>query len=308
MLRLCLLLPLIAAPALATEAKTLRVYFVGNSVTDTINYRGLEALAKSRGYRHVWGRHMIPGAPLQWIWQHPDQGFQEQPYGHYPTALTKYQWDVLCLQPFDRHITGDEGDIVMAKNFIKMALPKSPDLQVYIYARWPRTHVDGKPFSWKKAPSHSMPTPAVGKPRLFNGFDEWGSLWLRRYTGGWDGTNETKDYFERLTLELRKVCPELKRPVLMVPVGHVMYELDQQMKAGQVPGYKTVWEVYKDGIHLDNVGSYIVACTFFATLYRENPEGLTTEPYGDIDPKVAEVIHDAVWKVVSTHELAGVRK
>lgn len=64
----------------------LRVYFVGNSVTDTINYRGLAELAKSRGHKHVWGRHMIPGAPLQWIWQHPKDGFQEQPFGHYPNA------------------------------------------------------------------------------------------------------------------------------------------------------------------------------------------------------------------------------
>lgn len=282
MLRLCLLLTLAGAPASATEAKTLRVYFVGNSVTDTINYHGLEALAKSRGYKHVWGRHMIPGAPLQWIWQHPDQGFQEQPYGHYPTALTKYQWDVLCLQPFDRHITGDEGDIVMAKNFIKMALPKSPDMQVYIYARWPRKDKDG-------------------------GL-EYGKKWLRKYTGGWDGTNETKDYFERLTLELRKACPELKKPILMVPVGHVMYELDQQMKADKMPGFTDIGQVYKDGIHLNNVGSYIVACTFFVTLYGENPEKLTTEPYGDIDPKVAEVIHDVVWNVVKGHELAGLRK
>jgi hypothetical protein len=262
--------------------KTLRVYFVGNSVTDTINYRGLEALAKSRGYKHVWGRHMIPGAPLQWIWQHPNDGFQEQPFGHYPTALPKFQWDVLCLQPFDRHIQGEQGDVAMACNFIKMAFPKSPDLLVYVYARWPRKDQDG-----------SL---------------DYGKKWLRKYTGGWDGTNETKDYFERLTLELRKSCPELKKPILMVPVGHVMYELDQQMKVGKVPGLTDIGQVYKDGIHLNNVGSYIVACTFFATLYGDDLEGLTTEPYGDIDPKVAEVIHDVVWKVVSTHELAGLRK
>jgi hypothetical protein len=225
---------------------------------------------------------MIPGAPLQWIWQHPKDGFQEQPFGHYPTALRDFQWDALCLQPFDRHITGDEGDIVMAKNFITMALPTSPDMQVYIYARWPRKDKDGSLDYAKK--------------------------WLREYTGGWDGTNETKDYFERLTLELRKACPELKRPVLMVPVGHVMYELDQQMKAGRVAGLADIGKVYKDGIHLNNVGSYIVACTFFATLYGVNPEKLTTEPYGTIDPQATEVIHDVVWKVVKNHELAGLKK
>ena len=131
--------------------KTLRVYFVGNSVTDTINYRGLEALAKSRGHKHVWGRHMIPGAPLQWIWQHPKDGFQEQPFGHYPTALGDHQWDVLSLQPFDRHLEGQDGDVTMAKNFIDLALPKSPDMQVYVYARWPRQGKDDFETAWQTA-------------------------------------------------------------------------------------------------------------------------------------------------------------
>jgi hypothetical protein len=81
------------------DAMTLRVYFVGNSVTDTINYRALAELAKSRGHQQVWGRHMIPGAPLHWIWEHPKDGFQEPPFGHYPTALAEHQWDVLSLQP-----------------------------------------------------------------------------------------------------------------------------------------------------------------------------------------------------------------
>jgi len=270
---------LAAGQAPAQDTTTLRVYFVGNSVTDTINYRALAELAKSRGHQQIWGRHMIPGAPLQWIWQHPKDGFQEQPFGHYPTALADHQWDVLSLQPFDRHLEGKDGDLTMAKNFIDLALPKSPDLQVYVYARWPR-----------------------------QGKDDFDTAWLKKYTGGWDGTNETKDYFERLTLELRKTCPNLKKPVLMVPVGHVMFELNQRMKAGDVPGHKQIKEVFADGIHLNNVGSYVVGCTYFATLYRESPKGLPGEPYKVTDQKLAEVIQDTVWKVVSTHELAGVGK
>lgn len=263
---------LAAAPA---PEKSLRVYFIGNSVTDTINYRGLTELAKSRGHTQVWGRHMIPGAPLQWIWQHPKDGFQEPPFGHYPNALANFHWDVLSLQPVDRHLEGKDGDLVMAKNFIDLALPKSPDLQVYVYARWPR-----------------------------QGKDDFDTMWLKKYTGGWDGTNETKDYFERLTLELRKTYPKLK--IHMVPVGHVMYELNQRMKAGQVPGYKHIKEVFADGIHLNNVGSYVVGCTYFATLYKESPKGLPGEPYKVTDPKLAEVIQETVWKVVSGNELAGV--
>ncbi len=226
---------LLSVHATAAE-KPLRVYFVGNSVTDTINYRGLAELAKSRGHTQVWGRHMIPGAPLQWIWEHPKDGFQEPPFGHYPTALADFKWDVLSLQPFDRHLDGKDGDLAMAKNFIDLALPKSPDLQVYVYARWPRQQKD-----------------------------DFDTAWLKKYTGGWDGTNETKDYFERLTLELRKTYPKLK--IRMVLVGHVMYELNQRMKAGEVLGYKHIKEVFADGIHLNNVGSYVVGCTFFANSF-----------------------------------------
>ena len=258
----------IAAPALAADQapKTLRVYFIGNSVTDTIKYGPLADLAKSRGYTQVWGRHIIPGAPLQWIWQHPKDGFQEPPFGHYPNALANFQWDVLSLQPFDRHLDGKDGDIAMAKNFIDLALPKSPDLQVYVYARWPRKYVGGKPFVSATGNS-TAPTPTIGKPTLFHGFDDYDAIWLKKYTGGWDNTNETKDYFEKLTLELRKEYPKLK--INMVPVGHVMSELNQRMKTGKIPGYTDITELYADGIHLNNVGSYVVGCTYFATLYKQ---------------------------------------
>ena len=33
----------------------------------------------------------------------------------------------LSLQPFDGHLDGKDGDLVMAKNLIDLALPKSPD-------------------------------------------------------------------------------------------------------------------------------------------------------------------------------------
>src|SRR5271165_7225485 len=120
------------------DDKPTRAYFVGNSVTDTIRYGSLARLAKSRGHVLTWGRDMIPGAPLSWLWEHPKDGFQEEPFGLYPRALSEFRWDVLSLQPFDRHLDGKDGDLAMAKNFIDLALPKSPGLQIYVYARWPR--------------------------------------------------------------------------------------------------------------------------------------------------------------------------
>ena len=70
------------------------------------------------------------------------------------------------------------------------------------------------------------------------------------------------------------------------------------------------------GIHFNNVGSYLVGLTFYATIFGDDPRGLTADPYNEnfdpekdrrIDVTLALATQDAVWSVVSTHSLAGVR-
>ncbi|MFO0930160.1 MAG: hypothetical protein U0736_24570 [Gemmataceae bacterium] len=280
-------LALVMTSAVADDVpRTLRVYHVGNSVTDTIRYTALAELAKARGHRHVWGRHMIPGAPLAWLWDHPAQGFQQPPFGHYPKALADYEWDALTLQPFDRQLDkGDDNDLKLCRRFIDLARKRSPDVQVYVYSRWPRRD-----------------EPAKGTYRL-----DYAKKWERKYTGGWDGTNETRDYFERLVAALRKAYPDAKKPVLLIPVGDVLLELDRRAKAGKVPGLDGAEKLYADGIHFNDVGAYVVGCTFFATLYRETPVGLPAAPYKVSDEKLARAIQETVWQVVRTHPLAGVK-
>lgn len=52
-----------------------------------------------------------------------------------------------------------------------------------------------------------------------------------------------------------------------------MAAMDEEMKAGHVPGYTTIYQFYKDGIHLNEPGSYLVGCTFFAALLKQSPKG-----------------------------------
>ena len=271
-----------------------RVYHIGNSITDTIRYAALGRLAQSRGRDYVFGRHMIPGAPMDWIWEHPDQGFRENPYGYYPNALSNFEWDVLTLQPFDRQLQSPDGrgDLTTARKFIDLALPKSPDLQVYVYSRWPRRDGD-EVTGWSV---------------------DFQAKWVRPYTGEWDGSNETKDYFEKVTIALRQAYPPPRKPALLVPVGDVLFELDRRMKAGDFPGFTDVNQFYHDGIHFNNVGALVVGTTFYATLFRADPRGsdyggydVIAHPWDrNITDAQAAVIQDAVWDIVSTHPLAGV--
>ncbi len=311
------LLSLTPTPTQAeTQAKTLRVYFIGNSITDTINYSALAEMVKAKGNTMTWGRHMIPGCPLFGLWRTAERkpndcGFVEQPYGGSINALKNFEWDAVTLQPFDRHLThadpqsdNDEGDVLYAQKYLDLAIAKSPNARIFIYERWPRMCINGKGISYDKN-AYKDPEHNKDKVTDLSKIDDFEKSYLQRYTAGWDDTNETQDYFETLTRILRKVNPYLAKPVSLVPVGDVMYALDQKMKAGQVPGYTSIYQLYADGIHLDNIGSYVVGCTFYATLFQENPKWLPGEPYKVTDPQLEEIIQETVWAVVYSHPYAG---
>ena len=268
---------------------TKNVYLVGNSVTDGIIYSGLDALATSRENTHNFGRHMIPGAPLEWLWSHQADGFTETPYGAPNYAFPNYTWDAISLQPFDRDIEGSGGDLEMVGNYLNLAKGKSPNVQIYIYSRYPRTI------------GNVLPTDASLTA------DNWNTTWLSTYNQfSYDGTNESKDFFERL-VNLVRTTYTINKPVLMVPVGDVMKALNDKMKAGQVSGYTEIWQVYADGIHMNNVGSYILGCTFYATMYKDSPVGIgVPTQYGTISSTLATIIQQTVWEVVSTHPYAGI--
>lgn len=290
---------------------TLRVYYVGNSVTDTIRYGQLAKLAATREVKITWGRHMIPGAPLEWLYQHPNDGFREQPFGGWQKALGEFTWDAVSLQPFDRHLHNkndqgeDLGDVALIVKLARMAAAKNADVQVYIYARWPRVTVGGKSVAFDKN-DYDPARPGSGND--LSQVDDFAARWEAKYTGGWDNTNETRDYFETLLREVRQATPELRKPVLVVPVGHVLADLHAQMKAGKMRGWTSVHQFYKDGIHLNEPGSYAVACTYFATLLKQSPVGLPTESYGKIEPELASVIQRTVWNVVRSFPEAGVNQ
>jgi Ca2+-binding RTX toxin-like protein len=260
-----------------------RIYFIGNSLTDTVNYKGLDNLAESQQKNHIWGRHMIPGAPLSWLWQHPNDGFREDPFGYPTTALTQYEWDALSLQPFDRPIEGEEGDLAMSNNFINLAKAKSPNLQVYIYQHWV--------FADRGADLRILTA------------EEWNNKWLAEYKGGY--SNNAKSYYDVLVQELRKAHPDLP-PVQLVRVGEVLHALNMRMQRGEVPGYSSVWQLYTDEVHLNNIGEYLVGATYYSTLYRASPQNIIIPGnYGTIPSSIAQVIQQTVWDVVSRDRPLG---
>jgi hypothetical protein len=310
------LLVFTAADALAVNK---RIYHIGNSVTDTINYAGLGGIATGMGDSYTFGRHMIPGAPLAWIYSrgldsnndgiaNDPSGFQEAPFGYYNTALANFQWEAVTLQPFDRQLGTPTGaldafpnvsgssDLPIIRSYVNIlrSNPANANTKVYIYSRWPRRANNTAPLDFP-------------------------AQWNRTYTGGWDGTNESKDYFEKVTVGTRQIMTNLgaANQVNMVPVGDVLLELDRRIKLGQVPGYTDITQFYADGVHLTNVGGYVTGLTFYATIYGKDPRGQPVPAqylnagYGGsapipIPPALVPVLQDIVWSVVNGHPYSGV--
>lgn len=272
----CLLL---TAPTLSADS----VYFIGNSVTDTIRYSGYQALAESRGHTQPWGRQMIPGAPLQFLWENPNSGFTQNPFGYPTFALPNYDWDFLSLQPFDRSL---ESDVTHIQNFVGLAFQRTPNadnMKILIHGRWPRQ--DRPDFD---------PAPRT--------YDE---LWLREYPEGGFNSQETADFAADLTEAVRAIYGEER--VFLVPVGHTMFALNQKMKAGLVPGYDNIFQIYADGVHMGDVGAYLTAVVFYAVMYQDSPVGLPVpSEYGTIDPDLVTILQETAWETVQTQPLSGV--
>jgi len=284
------LLAALLISAASIRGDSLRVYLMGNSLTDNIDHSGLIQLAEEGRHTQIHGSHRIPGAPISWLYDHPDHGFSHKPFGRWGQAFAEYQWDAVSVQPFLRPL---ETDLDYIGRLMDTAKVLSPDVRFYIYAQWPNEYNGDYAQIWLQDVSP----------------------WMYDNDGSFITPQRTKMYFETLIDTLRKARPDMKAP-FMSPVGHVFYVLDQKIKAGMIPEHSSVWE-FVTGTHVNNVGSYVAGLTYFATLYRQNPIGMpVVEPYrlnpsSSVDLPITETlarkIQESVWEVVATHPLTGVK-
>lgn len=270
--------------AVTEPAQRMAVYRVGNSLTWDSQPDGIEALAGQAGFLHDEGYHINCGNTLENIHAAPAQVCipPVPEYGTWDAALPGAAWEAVAFQPHygGTSTLGSDEAAILAMIDDAHTNPLNADTRFYVYAAWPMRPAFAA--TWIAAVADNDATP----------------------------TTLAREYFVHLMKRLRAATTS---PVYVIPVGEVLFDLDQRLQAGDVPGLTGINQLYRDDIHLTHdLGRFVAGLTTYATLHATDPTGIVKPErwYGASPTPFTQAFYDAayaaVWSVVSTHPYAGI--
>lgn len=147
----------------------------------------------------------------------------------------------------------------------------------------------------------------------------------------WPNTDDAEGWFERVENDLGRhwedeiLIPAVRAsatPIYMIPGGQALAaSIAAVLARGSVDGVSTLdqfFEVAADGdgadtIHVNDIGSYVIALTHYAVLYGSDPRGLPhqllrADGSAALAPgeTLAALIQQCVWDVVRGYRFTGV--
>ncbi len=218
-----------------------RVFTCGHSFHVFV-YNLLDEVAKSAGIadHQSVGLSSIGGSRVIQHWDAPNDKFGSK------AALTAGKVDVLTLSPI---WLPDEG----IDNFAKLGVEHNPDIRILVQEFWlPNDeYVPVYPLQVGKGIDHNATDVAALK--LAN--DKY--------------CHDIEDYVGKLNKTLGKDA------VFVVPVGEAADKLREKLVAGQAPGLKMQWDLFRDSWgHPDAALQVLDAYCHFAVIYHRSPVGL----------------------------------
>lgn len=259
--------------------KGLRVFTCGHSF-HVFTYPQVRQMALAAGLQQQEaGLSSIGGSMVQKHWDVPDEKNLAK------TALKEGRVDVLTLSPIWLPDAGIE-------NFAKLAVEHNPDVRITVQEFWlPNDeYVPVYPLQTKKETDHNAPD----IPEL----REANAHYMR------DIEDHVRGINERLG----------KNAVVVVPVGLASIELRKKILAGEAPGLKAQWDLFRDSWgHAKPPLQILSSYCHFAVIYRRSPVGLPVplqfknlEMSEDDKVKLNRLLQELAWDAVSHHPMAGV--
>jgi hypothetical protein len=269
----------IALPA--DDDKTVRTFHIGNSLTDTVD-GWLGPVAKGAGRKLDFHRFTIPGAPTDWLWDHPGTGFGDSRYAEAFAKLVPI--DHIFTQPFAGHNRSIPNEADYSARFFNLCRKHSPGVQAWLYVQWPTPKFND---AW-----------AQGKGATVE-------LRLKPAQTWQEGVANHTAYTEAVARLINNTYEG--KPVRIVPGGAALAALKTEIDAGRVPGMTNFFaETFADDIHLKPKGRYLIALVHYACIYRESPEGKVSALTTELTQEQAAIFQRIAWQVVRDYAWTGV--
>ncbi|HRO14338.1 MAG TPA: hypothetical protein PLL33_04715 [Paracoccus sp. (in: a-proteobacteria)] len=273
----CLAALLSGSPATAAAPFEARVIQSGHSLTDPIPVP-LTRMLQEMGMRHpVIDPSTIPGSTMDWRWTH-DAGVPgkdaRRDIGNY---------DVLVLT-----------ERVPLSNTIQWHNSEAEAL------RWTR-------HAWKHGNDGKGAATVI-----------YGS-WVEVISGpGFENPHRDPEghltFRERMPLEMVRWeaiadhvnanLPKGAPPVPLIPGPLIMQAMAEAVAEGRVPGIAKMDDLFRDDIHVNDTGAYLIALAHYAVIYGRDPRELPDRIGAHGQEELAAFMQDLVARVIASYPRA----
>lgn len=141
----------------------------------------------------------------------------------------------------------------------------------------------------------------------------------------WPNLDSDEGWLDRLDLDLKRywegeiidralAVEGVDQPIYVIPGGQVMAAFVRALdRQGSVGGVSAQQDLFKDNIHFNDLGAYLMALTHYAVIYGTSPVGLPRQlkradgTMADSPGKdLALLMQQVVWDVVTGYPRTGV--
>ncbi|MBE9720839.1 hypothetical protein [Escherichia coli] len=221
--------------------KPFKLLSIGNSHTwDLKPSNDLVKLAKFNGVTidnewHIYCNHNIEN-----IISSPEVTCVDPKKMRYRDAINNVAFDAITIQPFMHGEVTDEVSAV--ESLIKeIRNSKSKDAAIYIYYTWSR--------------NDSSDLDAMDYTTIWNGsVEENGKL-----------VNNGKVFQEYLQMQLAKDGVNVSG---LISESDLLERFDRLAKAGKIDGFSGAGELYRDNLHMTNIGRFIIARQYLHSIFN----------------------------------------
>jgi hypothetical protein len=263
----------------APDQHEMITFHLGNSLTGTT--ARFADYARTAGYRHRYVSFTSGGAKTNQLWDFKE-GTRKDDWEKLMARLPRI--DHLTFQPRDFNIAQEaEYDV----KFLNLLRKVAPDLQPWLYAEWVEK-ARQRPSDKGLVPSYQMKTlyPALT-------WEESMAAMLL--------------YMEELQHTLAALDHEGKRARVLpsaLAMGWIKNMIDQGKLPGVAPGsfYPLL---FRDQVHPNDNGGYLVDMTWFAAFYRRSPVDKVLPVRTTLTAEQAAVMQRLAWDVIQNYPDCG---